>query len=102
MPPGNDQPPETPSEDATSRVYGWVVGSLYAALIAANLYLVFDWWKETPSGAETLARWKAKAQECEGCAKRKSMLRAAVNRMYWQADRILDGEDVETQPEEAP
>jgi hypothetical protein len=82
-----------------SRVYGWITGALYLALIGANLYLVFDWWRDTPEGSATLARWRAKAAECEGCAKRRAALKGAINRMHWQAERIIEGEDVDTQPE---
>lgn len=101
MPPVHDTAEEAPQAN-------WVVRSIYLGLIAANLYLVFDWWRDTDQGRDVLARLsarieaaKAKAQECEGCARRKAKLQAAVNRMHWQAERIVEGEDVETQPEES-
>jgi hypothetical protein len=85
----------------------WVVRSLYVGLIAANLYLLFDWWAQTDQGRATVERWaakieaaKVKAQECEGCAQRKAWLRKQANRMHWQAEQIVAGEDVETQPEQ--
>lgn len=88
------------------RAYVWLVRSLYIGLIAANLYLAFDWWSGTPQGEAFVERCRArleavraKAAECEGCARRKAALRAAVNRMHWQAERIVEGEDVDTQPE---
>jgi len=97
MPEGNG---ETELEPAgASR---WVVRSLYMALIAANLYLVFDWWKESPSGAATIERLgarlgalKAKAEGCEGCARRRAALRAAINRMHFEAIETLEAADVE-------
>ena len=89
-----------------STVASIIVGGLYAAVVGANLYLAWDWWQKTPDGAATIERWRAKietmkvkAQECEGCAKRKAALRGAMNRMHWQAERIVEGEDVETVPE---
>jgi hypothetical protein len=94
------------AEPVEDRAWRWTVRALYTGLIAAELWVLFDWWRETPGGQLTLARWQAQlarlkvaAQECEGCAKRKAMLRAAVNRMHWQAERIIEGEDVPTQPE---
>jgi hypothetical protein len=83
---------------------------LYSTLIAAELWFLFDWWRETPGGQLALERWRRRlerlklaAQECEGCAKRKAMIQGAINRMHWDAQRIVEGEDVPTQPEgEAP
>jgi hypothetical protein len=93
-----------------SRADVWTVRTLYAALLAVNLWLALDWWKDTPSGAATIEGWrrrlvdlKARAENCEGCAKRRNMLAAAVNRVQWQAERIIEGEDVPTVPDpEAP
>ena len=79
---------------------------LYTTLIAAELWVLFDWWRSTPEGQIVLARWrqrieaaKVKAQECEGCSRRKAWLQAQANRMHWQAMQIVEGEDVETEPE---
>lgn len=84
----------------------WVVRTLYVGLVAANLYLAFDWWRDTESGSATLARWaerieaaRAKAEGCEGCARRKARLQAMIHRVHWDADRIVEGEDVPTVPE---
>lgn len=81
------------------RAYRLIVTGLYTVLIAANLYLAFDWWRDTDRGravmdkcAAQVARIRARAAECEGCARRKAMLRAAVNRMHWEAERIVEGE----------
>lgn len=90
----------------------WLVRALYLGLIGANLYLVFDWWAGTPEGQAALGRlrtrWEAakkKAEECEGCARRRALMgrafESAKNRMHWQAERIVEGEDVETQPEDS-
>jgi len=79
---------------------------LYTSLICAELWVLFDWWRDTPGGQETLGRWryklaelKRKAEECEGCAKRREMLRKATNRMHFQALQIVEGEEVPTEPE---
>lgn len=101
MPDSND-----PAEvDSPAR--RWVVGGIYAALIAANIWIAFDWWRDTDQGRSVLERLdaritaaKLKAQECEGCARRKASLKAAVNRMHFQAIQIVEGEDVPTQPEQ--
>ena len=86
----------------------WVLRGVYAVLIGANLWLAYDWWRDTPQGSATVERWRAriaaakeKAENCEGCARRRAKLQAAMNRMHWQAERIVEGEDVETQPEES-
>jgi hypothetical protein len=89
-----------------SRAWTWTVRTLYTGLIAANLWLAFDWWRQTDSGRDTIERWrqrieeaKARAENCEGCARRKEWLRVQANRMHWQAERIVEGEDVPTEPE---
>jgi hypothetical protein len=97
------------AEEVDDGVYqgNWLVHGLYAALIGANLYLVFGWWRDTPQGEAVIERCRArleaaklKAQECEGCAQRKAWLRKQTNRMHWQAERIVEGDDVPTQPEQ--
>lgn len=84
----------------------WVVRSLYIGLIAANLYLVFDWWRDSPQGRSTIERWgarieaaKIKAQECEGCAQRKAWLKKQANKMHWEARQIVEEAAEPTQPE---
>jgi hypothetical protein len=93
--------------EVDDRAYRWLVRSLYTALIAANLWLAFDWWRDTDQGQAMIERCQAriaeakvKAAECEGCARRRARLQAAMNRMHWQAERIIEGEDVPTQPEQ--
>jgi hypothetical protein len=97
------------AEPVEDRAWRWGVRALYTGLIAAEMWFLFDWWRETPGGQIALARWAARlerlkvaAQECEGCAKRRAMLQAAINRMHWQAERIVEGDDVPTQPEGEP
>lgn len=92
--------------ETDDQAYRWLVRGTYTALIAANLWLAFDWWRDTEAGRSMMARCeariaaaRAKAAECEGCARRKSKLQAAINRMHWQARQIVEGEDVPTQPE---
>jgi hypothetical protein len=93
-------------EGVTDRVWIWTVRGLYTALIAANLWLAWDWWAQSDSGKATIDRWaqrigeaKVKLQECEGCAQRKARVQAAINRMHWQASQIVEGQDVETETE---
>ena len=42
---------------------------------------------------------RTKAAECEGCARRKAAMKGMINRMHWDAERIVEGEDVETVPD---
>lgn len=102
-------PPSTieTTEEVDDRAWRWGVRVLYTALVCAELWILFDWWRDTPGGQVTLERWgrqleawKVKAQECEGCAKRRAMIQAAVNRMHWQAQQIVEGEDVPTEPDQ--
>jgi hypothetical protein len=79
--------------------YRWVVRGIYAALIGANLWIAFDWWRDTEGGRAMLDRAKALAAECEGCAQRKALLRRATARMHRQAQEIVEGADTESQPE---
>jgi hypothetical protein len=89
-----------------SKVADLIIGGIYMVVIGANAWLAYDWWRETPEGQIVLGRLRgrlealrAKAQECEGCAKRKAMLKGAINRMHWDAERIIEGEDVPTTTE---
>ena len=96
--------------EVDDRAYRWIIRGLYAILIPATLWVAFDRWSDTPSGQAFLERCrerieaaKAKAAECEGCARRRAMMgrafESAKNRMHWQAKRIVEGDDVPTQPE---
>ena len=96
----------TETVQADDRVWRWTVRVLYTTLIAAELWVLWDWWRDTPSGQETMARWqskvadvKAKAENCEGCAKRKAWFNRKLNRVHWDAMRIVEGEEVETVPD---
>jgi hypothetical protein len=93
-------------EVAPGRVWTWTVRGLYVGLIAANLWLAWDWWAQSESGQAAIERWsrrleevKVKVQECEGCAQRKAKLTAAMNRMHWQAEKIVEEAAADTEPE---
>jgi hypothetical protein len=92
--------PAAAVEEYRTTGFDWLVRGLYVAAIAANLYLVWDWWSSTPEGEAMIAKVKAKAKECEGCAQRRALLHKAMNRMHFQAEQIVEGVDVETQPEQ--
>ena len=85
-----------------SRAYVWTIRTLYTTLIAANLWLAFDWWRGTPEGAATLARWKARAENCQGCARRRARLAQAFNRLHWEtlsdAEEIVSQADSDSEP----
>ncbi len=99
---GNDQ-------EVDDEVRGnWLVRSLYIGLLAANAWLVYDWWRDTPQGSAVIERCrarleaaKAKAENCEGCARRKAWLAKQTNRMHWQAEEIV-AEAAETAEPEQP
>ena len=76
-----------------------MVRAMYAALIGANLWIAFDWWRGTDQGQALIERARKLAAGCEGCAKRKAMLKGATARMHRQARQIVEGEDIETQPD---
>ena len=85
-------------------VWRWTVRVLYTTLIAAELWVLWDWWRDTPGGQETVARWqskvaevKRKAEECEGCAKRRAWLQRQTNRLHWEAMQIV--EEANQEPE---
>lgn len=85
------------ADDAPSS--SWVVRGIYAVLIGANLWIAFDWWRDTDQGRATIARAKAMAAQCEGCARRKAWLAAQTERMHRQARQIVEGDDAEVHPE---
>ncbi len=94
------------AEETEEAQGSWLVRSLYVGLIAANLWLAFDWWRDTPQGEAVIERCrlryeaaKAKAENCEGCAHRKAWLQKQVNRVHWQATEIVE-EAAAEQPEQ--
>lgn len=87
----HDAPPES-----EGRAFSWLVRGLYTSLIVAELYLLFDWWKDTPEGEALvercrarLAALKSKAENCEGCARRRAKL---YNRLHWET--LADAEEI--------
>jgi hypothetical protein len=91
------QDPVTPLDDDAPSPYRWVVRGVYAMLIGANLWIAFDWWRDTDQGRSVIERMRTFAAECEGCAQRKALLHRATERMHRQARQIVEG-GVETQP----
>jgi hypothetical protein len=94
------------TDEVSDRAWRWTVRVLYTTLIGLEIWILFDWWRETPNGQATLARWgrqlealKLKAQDCEGCAKRRAMIEKAINRMHWQARQIVEEANEESEPE---
>lgn len=69
----------------------WLVRGVYAVLIAANLWLAFDWWRDTDQGRATLDRAKQWAAGCEGCAQRRAWLAKQTHRMHREARAIVEG-----------
>lgn len=81
------------------RAYEWTMRLLYAALITAELALIWKAWSTTASGLEWQAKIKhrlAHVKDCQPCAKRRAWLRDRA-RMLWQATEIV--EEAAGQPE---
>jgi hypothetical protein len=83
--------------EVEARPIRWVTGAIYTVLLAANLYLVYDWWRDTPQGEAVIERCRARVErakalagECEGCARRREWLAKQANRMHWQAREIVE------------
>lgn len=86
-------PDTEPVESDADRAYEWTVRALYAALILGNLALIWESYKNTPSGIELRAKaaaWRQRVQNCEGCARRKKWLRAQTGRVIWEATEIVE------------
>ncbi len=94
---------QEPIDDDASP-YRWVTRGIYAVLIGANLWIAYDWWRDTDRGRAVVERAKAMAAECEGCARRKRWLAAQTERMHRQARQIVEGEpeDAEAEAPEPP
>jgi len=94
-----DQVGDPPVDDVS---YRWVVRGLYAVLIGANVWIAFDWWRDTDQGRAMIERVKTFGANCEGCARRKEMLRRATDRMHREARRVVEDADVsrKTSPED--
>lgn len=70
------------------------------ALVVGNLVILVDAWASTPEGQATIVRWREKAKGCAGCTRRRAKLKAMVNHVHWDAQRIVEGEDVPTVKED--
>jgi hypothetical protein len=82
------QDQESPAADA----YEWGIRLLYGALILGNLLIVWDAWKDSPSGIEWRAKARARAgrlRDCPGCQRRKAWIRDRAH-MLWQAEEIIE------------
>lgn len=80
-------------DSKADQAYEWGVRVLYAALIAGNLLLIWDAWKDTAAGIEFRAKMAARAERvrnCEGCARRREALRRATGRMMWDAAQTIE------------
>lgn len=82
-----------PSEAA----YRWTIRFLYLALLAANLYVVYDAYAETVPVIELRAKIRAavhrrleQVRNCEGCAARKAYLKRQANRVVFAATEIVE------------
>lgn len=83
---------ESEGETGIDRAYEWTVRVLYAALIAGNLLIAWDAWKDTPSGIELRAKVRARVtrvKDCADCRRRKAWLRDRAH-MLWQATEIVE------------
>ena len=75
------------------RAYEWTIRLLYAGLILGNALLVYDAWKESPSGIEWRARIRARVEKlrnCEGCARRREWLRKQTAHVLWEATEVVE------------
>lgn len=85
--------PDPLEETVADRAYTWTVRLLYAGLIAGNLILIYDSWKDTPSGIEWRAKLRGlwtRARDCEGCARRREWINRQVGHVLWQATEIVE------------
>lgn len=80
-------------DSRADRGYEWGVRLLYVALVAGNLLLLWDQLKDSPTGVEVRARWKARwaqVQDCEGCARRREWIHRQVGRVLWDATQTVE------------
>jgi hypothetical protein len=89
--------------DARSdEVYTWVIRGAYLLSVGLTCWYLWEAVKELPGTQIKIARAQAwvrvHLRECEGCAQRKATLRRAVNRMHWQAERIVSEAADERRP----
>lgn len=94
--------PSQPGHDiadtgAADQAYEWTMRILYGVLIVGNVLIAFESWKDTPNGQAfraRVSRWvagvRARANNCEGCAKRKAWLQAQRGRMMWDAVNTVE------------
>lgn len=84
---------EADPESRAEQAYTWTVRIVYLALVVGNLALIYDTWKDSPAGIEWTARFRRRwqqLQDCEGCARRREMLRRARGRMMWDAVQTVE------------
>jgi hypothetical protein len=86
-------PAEPQAEPAAEVAYRWTVRGLYLTLIAANIYVLWDSYKDTPEALVMRARLRRRydaLKNCEECAGRREALRKAFNRVLFQAEQIVE------------
>jgi hypothetical protein len=75
-------------------LYRRLVRSLYVIGLALNVWLIWEMVKDSPGVqleiAKSKAWWKSHVTDCEGCAKRKKLLKGAINRTLWEAEQIVN------------
>lgn len=80
-------------ESTADQAYEWFIRGLYAALILGNLLLIWDSYKDSPSGIELRARVGARwnqLKDCEGCARRREWFRKQAAHVLWDATEIVE------------
>lgn len=87
-----------PEPEQVVRRTHWLTWALYAGLIGVNGWLIYDAYPKPNALSTFLAKAKAKAEGCEGCARRKEALR----RMLHDAERAVEGEAIDTVPDVVP
>jgi hypothetical protein len=86
-----------PGDDDEDLTYRRVVRTLYLVALALNVWALWEVVKDSPEVQIEIAKAKAwfkrRFRDCEGCARRKAAIRAATNRMLYQATEIVTETD---------
>lgn len=88
-------PLEEPAAAPADTAYRWAVRALYLGLIAGNLFILWESYRDSPEYEVTAARIRRRLEalrNCEGCARRKAAIAAAANRLIFEAGEYLEAE----------
>lgn len=68
----------------------WMIRVLYALAIAGNLWILWEQVKDSPDGQVLAAELRKVRTRLLAAAQRPARERAAIGRMLWEAEQVIE------------